>query len=164
MRKFGFIIISLVFATVGQAYDLSRVEFFLSQGCIKQAKTALAGEYLKVTTKEDRDQLKFVAAQLFMQEKNYTQAADIYRKLLIKNPSLTRVRLELGYTYFLMKEDDKARYNLRLVLSDTNLPKQVRQSVLNLLEIIRKRKSWGISVSIGLAPDTNVNMVSGRRE
>lgn len=163
MHKLKIIVVTLFLTLTGQSYDLSKMSDFLSQGDLKSAKNSLAEEYLKAKNSEEQQQLEFVAAQLFMQEKNYEQAAAIYRRMLVKNPSLTRVRLELGYAYFMLKEDDKARYNLRLTLTDKTLPPNVRQQVLNLLEIIRKRKSWGIYVSIGMSPDTNINMVSGRR-
>ncbi len=163
MRKITGFILGILLATAGQTYDLSGVESFWAKGDIKNAKASLAREYLRAQTPEEAEQLEFVAAQLFMKEKNYEQAADIYRKMLVKNPALTRVRLELGYTYFLLKADDKARYNLRLVLADKSLPPTVQQQVLNLLDAIRRRKSWGIYVSLGLAPDSNINMVSGRR-
>ena len=162
MRKFLFCFL-FFFSIYGQAYDLSRVEYFLSQHNLPAAKQALAEQYLQIKTEQEKEELEFVAAQLFIQDKDYEKAADIYRKMLVNNPALTRVRLELGYVYFLLKEDDKARYNLRLALAAKDLPAQVREQVLNLLEIIRRRKSWGIYVSLGITPDTNVNMVSGRR-
>ena len=162
MPKILFLLFFLCLTVMGQSYDLSRVDYFLSKGDTPHAKEALAQEYLKAN-KEEREQLEFVAGQIFIREKEYAKAAEIYRKMLIRNPSLTRVRLELGFLYFLMEEDNKARYNLRLVLADKNLPPAVSRNILSLLDVIRQRKSWNLYVSIGLAPDNNLNMVSGRR-
>ena len=163
MHKFVLFSFFFLLTITGQAYDLSRVEYFLKEQNLPAAKQALAEQYAHIQTQEEKEQLEFLAAQLFLQEHNYKQAADIYQKILISNPALTRVRLELGYTYFLMKEDEKARYNLRLALAEKDLPQTVRQQILNLLDIIRRRKSWELSVSLGVTPDNNINMVSGRR-
>ena len=162
MHKFTFWLLLLCMGITGQAYDLSRVEHFLSSGDISHAKQALAEEYIKAQSKKEQEELEFLAAQIFVREGNYSQAADIYRKILANNPSLTRVRLELGYVYFLQEEDEKARYNFWLALAAKDLPATVQQKVESLLEKIRRRKKWALFVSLGLAPDSNVNLVSGR--
>ncbi len=163
MRRFLFAIFLCFTIELATGYDLSRVNDLLSKENIKEAKQALAEQYIHVSNKQEKEELELLAARLFIREKNYSQAAAIYRRILIDNPSLIQVRLELGYVYFLMKEDDKARYNLRLVLAEKELPPQVRNDIFNLLDVIRRRKSWGIYVSVGITPDTNVNTVSGRR-
>lgn len=163
MRQLFLFLYFLFICEAGHAYNLSRVEYFLSQNKLPAAKAALAQEYKLATTREDKEQLEFVAAQLFLQEEDYEEAAAIYRKMLAVNPALMRVRFELGRVYFLLKQDDKARYNLRLVLNDKGLPATTRNYILHLLDVIRRRKAWGIYISLGLAPDSNVNLVSGRR-
>ena len=90
MPKILFLLFFLCLTVMGQSYDLSRVDYFLSKGDTPHAKEALAQEYLKAN-KEEREQLEFVAGQIFIREKEYAKAAEIYRKMLIRNPSLTRV-------------------------------------------------------------------------
>lgn len=163
MRKILFIFIIFCSVSVAKALDLSRVESFLASNNMKDAKQALWDVYAQTSSKQEQEQILFIAAQLFLREQKYEEAAFLYRRMLTNNPSLTRVRLELGYIYFLQKKDDAARYHLRLVLAEKQLPATVRQNIQQMLEAIRRRKAWQLYVSVGMAPDSNVNTMSGRR-
>lgn len=160
------IFLSLIFLFFGSwiyALDLTRVETLLAGRNPQGAQQVLVEQYAHTTDKAEKEQILFVLAQISLQQGKQDEAAAIYRRMLSNNPSLTRVRLELGYLYFLQKKDDAARYHLRLVLADKNLPENVRKNVQQMLEAIRRRRAWQLYVSIGMAPDSNVNTMSGRR-
>lgn len=160
------IFLSLIFLFFGSwiyALDLTRVETLLAGNNIAGAKRVLLEEYQKSGDKNEHEQIQFLLAQLSLKQNNPKEAVAIYRHMLAKNPALSRVRLELGYLYFMQKEDDAARYHLRLVLAEKDLQPQVRQQIQSMLEAIRRRRAWQLYVSVGMAPDSNVNTMSGRR-
>ncbi len=142
---------------------MSVVEFHLANNNLSAAKLTLTKMYLEAASRQEKEQIQFVAAQLFLKEKKYDEAATIYRKMLTNNPSLLRVRLELAYIYFMQKKDDAARYHFRLVLAEKDLPANVRKNVRAMLEAIRRRKAWKLYVSVGMAPDSNVNTMPGKQ-
>lgn len=154
----------LLFLSVGiSALDLTRAETLLALQNPEGAKRVLAEQYAQTADKSEREQIQFILAQIALQQGKQDEAAAIYRRMLTSNPSLSRVRFELGYLYFLQKKDDQARYHLRLVLAEKELPPSVRKNVQYMLEAIRRRRAWQLYVSVGMAPDSNVNTMSGRR-
>ncbi len=163
MKKLALLLCLLCFSTGAWAFDSNRVETLLAGNNIAGAKRVLLEEYQKSNDKDEREQIQFILAQLSLKQGKPEEAIAIYRHMLAKNPALSRVRLELGYLYFMQKEDDAARYHLRLVLTEKDLQPQVRQQIKSMLEAIRRRRAWQLYVSVGMAPDSNVNTMSGRR-
>ena len=163
MKKLTLLLCLLCFSCTAWTFDRNRVETLLAGNNIAGAKRALLEEYQKSGDKNEREQIQFLLAQLSLKQGKPEEAVAIYRHMLAKNPALSRVRLELGYLYFMQKEDDAARYHLRLVLAEKDLHQQVRQQIKSILEAIRRRRAWQLYVSIGMAPDSNVNTMSGRR-
>ena len=159
-----FLSLVLLFLAVGiSALDLTRAETLLALQNPEGAKRVLAEQYAQTADKSEKEQIQFILAQIALKQGKQDEAAAIYRRMLTSNPALSRVRLELGYLYFLQKKDDQARYHLRLVLAEKELPASVRKNVQYMLEAIRRRRAWQLYVSVGMAPDSNVNTMSGRR-
>lgn len=163
MKKIVSCLYCLLFPLYGWAFDTQRAEVLLAGNNIEGAQQVLIEEYQKTHNNQEKEQIQFLLAQLSLQKKDYEEAASIYRKMLSDNPSLTQVRLELGFVYFLQHKDDAARYHLCLVLAEKNLPPLVKQNIRNLLEVMRRRRSWQLYISVGMAPDSNINTMSGRR-
>lgn len=163
MKKIILLLFLLYFPPGTWAFDSNRVETLLAGNNIAGAKHALLEEYQKSNNKDEREQIQFILAQLSLKQNKPEEAMAIYRHMLSKNPALSRIRLELGYLYFMQKEDAAARYHLRLVLAEKELPNTVRQNIQQMLEAIRRRRAWQLYVSVGMAPDSNVNTMSGRR-
>ena len=84
--------------------------------------------------------------------------------MLARNPNLPRVRLDLAFAYFQAGEDRRAAYHFRLAMGDTEMPPIVRARALALLDRIRRRKSWSVTGSLALAPDTNINAATSARQ
>ena len=87
-----------------------------------------------------------------------------FRAMLIRDPTLPRVRLDLALAYFRAEEDSSAAYHFRQVLGDEDLPPVVRARTLAFLDTIRRRKTWSVSAAVALAPDSNINAATSSRE
>ena len=81
-----------------------------------------------------------------------SEAIAYFRTMLIRNPGLVRVRLELAHAFFLKGEDDLARRHFEQVLAGKPSA-QVVVNVNRFLGQIRARKRGGLRVGMALTPD-----------
>ena len=95
-------------------------------------------------------------------DEHLDRAIATFRKMLIANPRLVRVRLELARAFFLKGEDGLARQHFERVLAG-NPPAGVALNVNRFLAQIRARKRWSMRVGFALAPDTNLGGGSDER-
>ncbi len=99
-------------------------------------------------------------------EKNREQLLDaaiaVFHAMLVRQPGLVRVRLELARAFFLKEEDRLARRHFEQVLAG-NPPAGVALNVNRFLNRIRARKRWSLRVGMALAPDTNIGAGSDER-
>ena len=86
-------------------------------------------------------------------------AIEAFRSILIHQPGLVRVRLELALAFFLKEEDDLARNHFERVLVGRP-PAAVVANVRNFLNVMRARRRWSGYFGFSLAPDTNINAAS----
>ena len=84
------------------------------------------------------------------------------RRLLVKEPGLVRVRLELARAFFLKGEDTLATRHFEQVLAGEP-PAPVVFNVNRFLAQMRARKRWSVRVGVALAPDSNVGASSRER-
>ena len=82
-----------------------------------------------------------------------------FRSILIRQPGLVRVRLELALAFFLKEEDDLARNHFERVLVGKP-PAAVVVNVRSFLNVMRARRRWSGYFGFSLAPDTNINAAS----
>ena len=78
------------------------------------------------------------------------------RRMLVKEPGLVRVRLELARAFFLKGEDGLATRHFEQVLADKP-PAAVALNVNRFLSQMRARKRWNLHVGAALAPDSNIS-------
>ena len=90
------------------------------------------------------------------------EAIAAFRAMLVADPSLVRVRLELARAFFLKEEDTLARRHFEIVLAG-NPPAAVALNVNRFLNIMRARKRWSVRVGVALAPDSNLTARSDER-
>ncbi len=90
------------------------------------------------------------------------QAIAAFRTMLVDDPTLTRVRLELARAFFLKGEDSLARQHFEEVLAG-DVPAAVRANVNLFLAEIRARRRWSFNLGFALAPDTNIGATSEER-
>ena len=85
-----------------------------------------------------------------------------FREMLIDQPGLVRVRLELARAFFLKGEDSLSRRHFELVLAG-NPPAPVATNVRRFLLQIRARRRWSLHAGFALAPDSNIGGTSDER-
>ena len=89
-------------------------------------------------------------------------AIQAFRILLVEDPGLVRVRLELGRAFFLKGEDALARSHFEAVLAGKP-PTPVVANVNRFLRQIRARKRWTTRIGFAIAPDSNIGGQSEER-
>ena len=90
------------------------------------------------------------------------RAIAVLRTLLIDEPGLVRVRLELARAFFYKGEDGLAREHFERVLAG-NPPAPVVANVRLFLTRIRARRRWNLHMGFAVAPDTNIGGTSNER-
>ncbi|HKX77265.1 MAG TPA: surface lipoprotein assembly modifier [Novosphingobium sp.] len=103
----------------------------------------------------------FLDGMLAVARKDFARAETLFRKILQADPSLVRVRLELGRTLFLEKDDEQADYNFRLAIAQ-NPPETVIKNIARFREAIRARRAWRFNFNVSIAPDTNINSATSK--
>ncbi len=85
-----------------------------------------------------------------------------FRAMLVADPRLVRVRLELARAFFLKGEDSLARRHFEQVLAGKP-PAGVALNINRFLAQIRARKRWSVRVGAAIAPDSNLTGRSDER-
>ena len=133
----------------------------LSRGKLDDAEFLLGG--VKPGEGNVND-LNFLRGMIALRRGDWQTAIARFRAMLARDPTLLRVRLDLAFAYFQAREDKQAAYHFRLVLGEDDLPPAVRANTLAFLDRIRRRKSWSVSGTLALAPDSNINAATSARE
>ena len=172
------LLLALMLATIGMAglaavaQETPRPELS-AETLIEAAGAALAkgeledAEFLLKGIKPGEgnvDDLDFLYGSIAMAREDWKTAIARFRAMLIRDPTLPRVRLDLALAYFRAEEDGSAAYHFRQVLGDEDLPPVVRARTLAFLDTIRRRKTWSVSAAVSLAPDSNINAATSSRE
>ena len=110
------------------------------------------------------DDLDFLHGSIALQRGEWQAAIERFRAMLARNPDLPRVRLDLAFAHFQAGEDGRAAHHFRLALGAQDLPPVVRARALVFLDRIRRRKSWSVTGSLALAPDSNINNATSATE
>ena len=111
----------------------------------------------------DADDLDFLWGAIALKRGDWQEAIARFRAMLARNPDLPRVRLDLAFAYFQAGEDGNAAYHFRLALGTKDLPPVVRARTLAFLDRIRRRKTWSITGSLAVLPDSNINAATSAR-
>ena len=90
------------------------------------------------------------------------EAIAAFRKMLVANPGLVRVRLELARAFYLKGEDSLARRHFEAVLAG-GVPPEVAANIRTFLVEIRARRRWSVHAGFAIAPDTNIGAGSEER-
>ena len=94
--------------------------------------------------------LMFQYAQVAIQIGNYDAAIGTLSRMLLFNPNLPRVRLELGALYFQLASYPAAKAYITQALATPDMPQDVRERANSLLaEIERRSETSVLSGSIG---------------
>ncbi len=90
------------------------------------------------------------------------EAIAAFHTMLVRDPGLVRVRLELARAFFLKGEDELAQRHFEHVLAGEP-PEAVADNVKVFLAEIRARDRWRLHFGFALAPDTNIGGTSDER-
>ena len=90
------------------------------------------------------------------------EAIAAFHAMLVRDPGLVRVRLELARAFFLKGEDTLARQHFEHVLAG-DVPDEVKENVNLFLVEISARRRWSFNLGFALAPDTNIGAGSDER-
>lgn len=107
----------------------------------------------------DPKDIAFLRGLIAYGEARYADASAIFESLLSSDPTLTRVRLELGRTYFAMRRDDPATRELELAMAG-GLPNPVIDNIEQLLFLMEERKTVRTRFSLSFVPDSNINQAT----
>ena len=130
---------------------------------LRARQVALADEIARNPTDLD---LMFAYAVTSMQLEDYEPAIATLERMLIFNPDLPRVRLELAVAYFRLGVYDVSRFYFESV-DTARAPEEVQQRVASFLaEIDRRTARSGFSGFVALGPvfSTNANLGPPDRE
>ena len=172
------LLLALMLAPIGMpaqavAQEAPRRSELSAESLIEAARAALAkgeledAEFLLRGVKPgegNADDLDFLYGSIAMAREDWQTAIARFRAMLIRDPTLPRVRLDLALAYFRAEEDRSAAYHFRQALGDEDLPPVVRARTLAFLDTIRRRKTWSVSAVVSLAPDSNINAATSSRE
>ena len=90
------------------------------------------------------------------------EAIAAFREMLVADPNLVRVRLELARAFYLKGEDSLARRHFEAVLAG-GVPQPVAANIHGFLAEIRARRRWSMYGGFAIAPDTNIGAGSDER-
>jgi tetratricopeptide (TPR) repeat protein len=119
-----------------------------AEALLRQLEQALPDDY----------ETAFLSGQLALARKDYRAASTIFRRLLTRDPTLLRVRLDLARALFLAGDYDAARYHFEHALGH-DLPETARQTVYLYLQRIETETSW-LTVTVAVGPDSNPSYAS----
>ncbi|QGN55707.1 surface lipoprotein assembly modifier [Novosphingobium sp. Gsoil 351] len=105
----------------------------------------------------------FLDAMIALARKDYKRAEALFRKILADDPSLVRVRLELARTLFLQQDDEDADYHFKLAIA-AHPPEAVIANIARFREAIRARRAWRFNLTLGIAPDSNINSATAKEQ
>ena len=105
----------------------------------------------------------FLAGMVAMARGDYARAEELFREILAADPTLVRVRLELARTLFLAGKDEQSDYHFRLAIAQ-NPPDAVVANVARFREAIHARRAWRFNVTVGIAPDSNINSATAKEQ
>ena len=91
------------------------------------------------------------------------EAIASFRTMLIDQPGLVRVRLELARAFFYKGEDGLSQEHFERVLAG-NPPDPVVANVRRFLSLIRARRRWSMYLGFAAAPDTNIGGTSNETD
>ncbi len=104
----------------------------------------------------DDSELLFLRASIAVAQKDYDTAISLYRRILVREPGVERVRLELARAFFLKGDYDNADRQFRFARAG-DIDDAVKVNIDHFLSAINRLREWTFNFSFALAPDTNQN-------
>lgn len=141
---------------------LETARSLITRGDYRAAATildALEDAGPKVLATIDPQDIAFLKGLVASGEGRFDDAASIFEAMLTRDPSLPRVRLELGRAYFARREDDGAVRQFELAVAG-DIGNTAIDNAEDFLRRIDDRKTLRTRFSIAVVPDSNVNQAT----
>jgi tetratricopeptide (TPR) repeat protein len=107
-------------------------------------------------TKYKPNEVQFLLGMLDVQDRAYASAIRRFRRILVSEPGVVRVRLELARAFFAKGDYQNAERQFRLARAG-KLPKAAIANIDSYLNAIRRLRRYSYNFSVAIAPDTNLN-------
>jgi outer membrane protein len=98
----------------------------------------------------------FISGLIMRGRGNLTGAAELYRKALADDPTLTLVRAELAATLAELGEDDSAKHQLNRLMADAPSEEEAK-GIRAFVDRIDANRPFVFNSYISIAPSTNIN-------
>lgn len=102
-------------------------------------------------------QSRFLTGYIAAETGHPAEAAEQYRAILADDPGQTGVRLALAKAMLALHKPGAADRQFAIAEQDDELPPEVLRTIRTVRDTIRAQRPWQLDVSVGLAPDTNIN-------
>jgi hypothetical protein len=128
---------------------------------------ARAAEVLLEALTRDRDSIiraeaRFRLGQSRMRRHDYRGAVDAFSALLAEKPDAQPARIALAQALALEGKRGAAARQLRRAQS-AGLPPEVQRLVDRFGDVLRRTRPYGVSLELGIAPDSNINQATQSR-
>jgi outer membrane protein len=138
---------------VNQLEPLDAVKYLIQHGEYDEAQKEL-NKIFRIAS--NNPEALFLQAQLDGLRGDYNGAIKIYREMLVDNPGLTRVRLELGRALYLDHQYTESIYQFHLALAG-DVPPEVVSNVNVFLGNALRERNWTASIGVAMIGSTNIN-------
>ena len=133
--------------------DIEAAQLLIANNRLEEAKRVL--EQVLVAKPDDSEAL-FLMATIAVEQKDYDTAISLYRRILVREPDVERVRLDLARAFFLKGDYDNADRQFRFARAG-DIDNAVKVNIDHFLAAINRLRQWTLNFSLALAPDTNQN-------
>ncbi|HEX7952593.1 MAG TPA: surface lipoprotein assembly modifier, partial [Burkholderiales bacterium] len=137
---------------------ITAASILLENGRIAEAQ-AIVSELRDVAQPDQ--QVLFLSGALYFIGGRYDEAAAEFRRMLTRDPTLVRPRLELARALYMSGQYEAARYHFEQTLA-APLPEQVRRNILGYLDAIREHLPT-FAFSLDLVSDSNPKQATTSR-
>ena len=100
---------------------------------------------------------RFLQGYSAIEQGHVDEAIGLFRAVLVDHPEQTRVRLELARALQMKGKYGSADHHFRLAQEDKDLPEEVLRSIRTTRGLLRDRRSFDMTLDVGMAPDSNIN-------
>ncbi len=133
--------------------DVQAAQLLITNDKLDDAKKLLLRD---LATRPDDSEMLFLLGTIAVAQKEYDTAISLYRRILVNEPDVERVHLELARAFFLKGDYDNADRQFRFARAG-DIPDAVKTNIDQFLAAINRLKTWSFHFSAALAPDTNEN-------
>jgi tetratricopeptide (TPR) repeat protein len=132
---------------------VAQAETFLRAGRADDAKRVLEAAARSAPADSE---IEFLRGLIAVEQRGYKAAIRLFRGILVREPGVVRVRLELARAFFLAKDYDNAERQFRFARAG-RIPAAVAANIDRYLVEIRRERQFTYGLALAVAPDTNIN-------